>query len=267
MSSATYMSSNNVLLTDFMQPLNLVFKHRLAKVVITITEYQNEFGGIVPTVTTPKFRAYTNIVRDNDGSTLLPNQELTAITPLFTREDIQGKHKFEVLIAPNQYNKQFTCVVNGVELTSSLPSNLEGGKSHLFNLTVGKEMLIFNRPQVTEYVGGWDQEIGLDYGPKVGEYLYSDGTWGALDKTKNPVGIIFSTQTDQHDRQDGYHLGYAISMAYAKEGDNSLFQYKTSKTWDPNSSYDNKVFGYKITLKQGQVYGFSLVMGSGTIFL
>lgn len=251
--SATYMSSNNVHLTDFMQPLNLVFKHRLVKVEITITEYQNEFEGVVPTVTNPKFKAYTNIQRASDGSTLLPNQELTSITPLFTREDTQGKHKFEVLIAPTEYEKQFTCIVNGVELTATLPSNLEEGNSYRFNLKVGREMLFLNTPQVSDFIGSWTEEVGLDYGPKVGEYLYSDGTWGPLDNSKTPVGIIFSNQTDPVDKKAGYRMGYAISMAYAKEGENSLFQFKTSNTRDAfNKNWGNYVFSVKIARRQGR---------------
>ena len=253
MRSADYMSSDNVQLTDFRQPLNLVLSHRLAKVEITITEYQNEFGGNIPTVVNPEFKAYTHIERATDGATLLPNQELTTITPLFTREDVEGKHKFEVLIAPNEYSKQFTCEVNGVVLTSSLPSNLEGGKSYRFNLEVGKELLIFNKPQVSDFIGSWTEEVGLDYGPKVGEYLYSDGTWGPLAETKTPVGIIFSNKTDKYDKKAGYHLGYAISMAYAKEGDNSLFQYKTSNTEDLNKTWSKFTFKFKITLKQGRI--------------
>lgn len=253
MRSADYMSSDNVQLTDFRQPLNLVLSHRLAKVEITITEYQNEFGGTIPTVTNPKFNAYNRIERATDGAILLPNQTLTAFTPLFTREDIQGKHKFEVLIAPSEYDKQFTCVVNGVELTSSLPSNLEEGKSYRFNLKVGNKLLILNKPQVTDFIGSWTDEVGLDYGPKVGEYLYSDGTWGPLDNSKIPVGIIFSNQTDRVDKKAGYQMGYAISMAYAKEGDKSLFQYKTSNTSDHlNQTWDNHVFGFKITLRLGR---------------
>ena len=245
---ADYMSSDNVELADNKQPLDLVFKHRLAKVEITITQYKSEFGGNIPTVVTPNFSAYTRLVRQSDGSTMLPNQSHNIITPLFTKDNSQSKHKFEVLIAPGDYEKKFTCVVNSKVLSSTLPSNLEEGKTYRFNLTVGNDIIQLSTPRVNDFGKGWSDEVAIDFGQlKVGDYLYSDGTWGELDKGRMPIGLVFSTTTSEIDKAAGYRKGYAISMSFAKIGDNVDFAYKTSNEVDAaiidylNSSWEDKV--------------------------
>lgn len=255
--SADYMSSDNVQLTDFRQPLNLAFKHRLTKVEITITEYKNEFDEDIPTVASPKFSAYTNVERESDGSTALSAQNLTDITPLFTEDNSQGKHKFEVLIAPGEYEKKFTCVVEGKELSSTLPLNLEEGKTYRFNLKVGKEVLKLNAPQVTDFVESWNGEVAIDYiPPKVGDYLYSDGKWGAMDINKYPIGVIFSTQTSDIDKVAGYRNGYAISMAFTH---NESFRYENNHILtDADISYKWLSWTEKAANKDGRTETLAL---------
>lgn len=250
---ANFMSTNNVQLTNYNESLNLVFRHRLAKVEITITEYKNEFSGNLPTVTNPIFRARTNVSRGSSGSTTVSNQTLNSVTPLFTKDNSRGKHKFEVIIAPSNYEKQFICEVNGIKLTANLPANLEEGKSYNFNLKVGKEMLILNTPEISEFIGGWNNEVGINYEPpKVGDYLYSDGKWGALDKSKTPVGVIFSNNTSDIDKAAGYRNGYAISMAFVKGGNGGRFKYKTSDTPDLTLHY---IRGYRFQYKKVEMDG------------
>lgn len=54
--------------------------------------------------------------------------------------------------------------------------------------------------------------------PKVGYILYADGSWSRrLDKTRTPIGIIFSTTTSQADQERGWKLGYAIALRDAAQ--------------------------------------------------
>uniref|UniRef100_A0AB33JUV4 Lipoprotein n=1 Tax=Prevotella sp. GTC17262 TaxID=3236797 RepID=A0AB33JUV4_9BACT len=50
--------------------------------------------------------------------------------------------------------------------------------------------------------------------PKVGDYLYSDGSWGPLVHyaDKVPVALIFSNYTSPTDRANGFTHGYAIAL-------------------------------------------------------
>jgi len=49
---------------------------------------------------------------------------------------------------------------------------------------------------------------------KVGDLLFSDGTWGTLDRfpAKTPVAIVFSTAVSATDYAAGYTHGYAIAL-------------------------------------------------------
>ncbi|MGP1476766.1 MAG: hypothetical protein ACTTJK_04810 [Phocaeicola sp.] len=50
--------------------------------------------------------------------------------------------------------------------------------------------------------------------PKVGDYLYNDGTWGPLEiyTDKFPVALVFSNYTSEKDRQNGFKHGYAMAL-------------------------------------------------------
>lgn len=50
--------------------------------------------------------------------------------------------------------------------------------------------------------------------PNIGDYLYSDGTWGPLAYYTNkfPVALIFSNYTSPADRAKGFKHGYAVGL-------------------------------------------------------
>lgn len=49
--------------------------------------------------------------------------------------------------------------------------------------------------------------------PQIGYILYSDGSWSRRRQNgKTPVGIIFSTETSEADKESGYTHGYAIAL-------------------------------------------------------
>ena len=50
--------------------------------------------------------------------------------------------------------------------------------------------------------------------PNLGDYYYSDGSWGPLDyyTDKYPIGVIISNYTDPGDRAEGYIHGYAMAL-------------------------------------------------------
>lgn len=50
--------------------------------------------------------------------------------------------------------------------------------------------------------------------PNIGDYLYSDGTWGPLVyyANKYPVALVFSNYTSPTDRKKGYTHGYAVGL-------------------------------------------------------
>jgi hypothetical protein len=52
--------------------------------------------------------------------------------------------------------------------------------------------------------------------PQIGDIYYSDGTWSStLEKTKKPVGIVFSTTTSTTDYNNGFTHGYVMALKNA----------------------------------------------------
>ncbi len=52
--------------------------------------------------------------------------------------------------------------------------------------------------------------------PNIGDYLYSDGSWGPLRTPKAesyPIAVIFSNEPSETDKKAGYFHGYAVALA------------------------------------------------------
>ncbi len=50
---------------------------------------------------------------------------------------------------------------------------------------------------------------------QVGQYLFSDGTWGDLQEGKTPIAVIFSNATTEADAAKGWTHGYAMALQKA----------------------------------------------------
>jgi len=62
-----------------------------------------------------------------------------------------------------------------------------------------------------------DQTTNVN-GTRIGDYVFSDGTWGPLEnisKDRYPIAVIFSTKPSATDIAAGYRHGYAIALASA----------------------------------------------------
>lgn len=108
--------------------------------------------------------------------------------------------------------------------------------------------------------------------PKVGDYFYSDGTWGeggsAPAEGKTVIGIVFQTNPDRiysGDKSDGYTHGYVVSTHIAHYADNDETKYSLDEGIDclnnckvGSSWYAN----LKGSWETSQVYG-TYAQGSG----
>lgn len=79
---------------------------------------------------------------------------------------------------------------------------------------------------------------------QVGQYLFSDGTWGDLQEGKVPIAVIFSNATTEADAAQGWTHGYALALHRARNLDTGGF----SISWGPNDTdceyLDNWDSGY-----------------------
>jgi hypothetical protein len=66
----------------------------------------------------------------------------------------------------------------------------------------------------------------------VGQYLFSDGTWGSYDPDKTVIGIVFSNTTSSTDRSHGWTHGYAMALQNAGSA-TSTYQWYSSNSGNP----------------------------------
>jgi hypothetical protein len=71
--------------------------------------------------------------------------------------------------------------------------------------------------------------------PVIGQYLYSDGTWGSYDADKTVIGIVFSNTTSSTDRSHGWTHGYAMALQNA--GSSTNYQWYSSNSGNPTRTY------------------------------
>ena len=137
--------------------LNLYFGHRLAKVTVNITDWNDEFGGTAQTVSEPKIyskgTALTATYGDS-GATITAADGETGITPL-----VSGA-SYTAIVAPAKYeatDKFMTFTVDGQEMTVlATPSRLneeglQAGLHYLFDLKVGKDCVAIQSVEVTDW--------------------------------------------------------------------------------------------------------------------
>ena len=74
----------------------------------------------------------------------------------------------------------------------------------------------------------------------IGDYYYSDGTWGSIaehtNSTASPIGIIFSNSTSNIDKEHNWIHGYAMALQNAGSG-TATYQWYTSNSGNPTGTY------------------------------
>ncbi len=134
------------------------FRHRLAKVTVNITKWNNEFVG-TEQITVPKiYTKGTNVTAtyENGSATITATGEDTGIDPYV------DSTSYTAIVAPAAYDasdKFMTFKVGEQEMTvlataSQLTEGLKPGNHYTFDLAVGKDVV-----EITEVkVNGWNEE-------------------------------------------------------------------------------------------------------------
>ncbi|MCH4241414.1 MAG: fimbrillin family protein [Prevotella sp.] len=92
--------------------------------------------------------------------------------------------------------------------------------------------------------GTWDAGNTYTYNlskpVNIGDYYYSDGTWGTIMEHNNstavPIGVIFSNSTSNIDKGHGWTHGYAMALQNAGSA-TSTYQWYTSESGNPTGTY------------------------------
>lgn len=141
-----------------------------------------------------------------------------------------GTEVGEACIPPQSFDTdQFIKIVlhsanyNGTTLYVPLHNQeMHSGYKYTFQVTVNSHMALASIA-VTPW--GVESEAAAQMTnantAKVGDYLFSDGTWGALGESSSwtsshyPIAVIFSNNPTATDRAAGYTHGYAVAIASA----------------------------------------------------
>ena len=132
--------------------LSLALVHRLCKVAVTISGYEDYSG--TPAVESEVFYSYLTVNYNNDAWT--GTGELTSITPFKTESSADGHHTYQAIVAPaSSYSPFMTLKVNGKDRTVNCNQALVSGNAYTFNLTVR------NPDAATRSAGISDYELEL----------------------------------------------------------------------------------------------------------
>lgn len=141
-----------------------------------------------------------------------------------------GTEVGEACIPPQSFDTdQFIKIVlhsanyNGTTLYVPLHNQeMHSGYKYTFQVTVNSHLAVAS-VAVTPW--GVESEAAAQMTnantAKVGDYLFSDGTWGALGESSSwtsshyPIAVIFSNNPTATDRAAGYTHGYAVAIASA----------------------------------------------------
>ncbi|HJA82562.1 MAG TPA: fimbrillin family protein [Candidatus Bacteroides intestinavium] len=132
--------------------LSLALVHRLCKVAVTISGYEDYSG--TPAVESEVFNSYLTVNYNNDAWT--GTGELTSVTPFKTESSADGHHTYQAIVAPaSSYSPFMTLKVNGKDRTVNCNQALVSGNAYTFNLTVR------NPDAATRSAGISDYELEL----------------------------------------------------------------------------------------------------------
>jgi len=128
--------------------------------------------------------------------------------------------KATVYIAvPNRQNLYGTLTISMKGASTGIPKIYT--LTNAISLSNGRMLMSTVHPQA---ITG----LSLSAAANVGDYLFSDGTWGSLENciSTQPVAVIFSKTTSTIDQGHGWTHGYAMALK------NAL----TSCTWGPSGN-------------------------------
>ena len=232
----------------------LTFKHRTAKVVVTLKAGDGVSAGDVADATV-KFLNLTGV--ENSGTEIIPKKEIasgiTTHTALVIPQQMQSQKFIRVTAGGNDYF---------YTPTGENDANLTGGQQYTYTITVNKNGLAVaasgaiawtTAGSVTEVTS---QTLASGYSAsdlKIGDYYYSDGTWsdgGYRKYTDGSTAMLHVmpvlTAADGSERTV---LGIVMKVGRDNKGDwadDGIYKDKSG------NNYMSSIRGYVLALKNGK---------------
>ena len=240
-----YLEANDATVT-FADP-KLTFKHRTAKVVVTLKAGDGVSAGDVSGATV-KFLNQTGV--ENGGTEVTPKSDNNTYAALLTPQRMQNQKFIEVTAGGNTY--YYTPTGSEAELT--------GGKQYPYEITVSKNGLTVaaNRATAWTAAGSATDVTGKTPVPgysasdlKIGDYYYSDGTWsdGGYRKYADNSTAMLPVMPVLTGANGSERTVLGIVM---KVGRDNSDDWKDTDTYkDKTNNTMSTIHGYVLALKDG----------------
>lgn len=199
-------------------------------------------------VTTPTYYMYENLAGTNSSSSSAALRTSTYAPTNATYLLVYAK--------TSNWHSTYRIYLGGTGSTDYTNYSIQRNCNYTYTITInGSGGSGVVDPRVT---------YALDVAAAIGNYYYSDGTWGtsASPTGKTVIGIIFSTTTSSKDQTKGWTNGYALALknattasAWGTSGtDTSLANIQNSTSWTVLS---NDKDGYTETQTIKSTYSLS----------
>lgn len=252
--------------------VNFRFTHRMAKLVFHIAREQEnpneDFTALNAVLDGVKLKG------EFDVSTGVVTASEEPATEFQLTHTGTGENRSVTLIVVPQEQPTSTLTItigrNVYKANIPFTEALVAGKSYLFNITVKNTSLIVDNSEIADWGAGNGEGKDIDAGVslpdavKIGDYFYADGTWGSiLDEHKTCIGLVFSTETSQKDKDRNWRNGYVIALKdienYYWSSATYAFSDESGLTNIPNfnSAYQN-LDGYSETTTIWEKEGITL---------
>lgn len=244
--AADYMTAPSTTVPYGENTLNLTLAHRLCRLTFVVTEYGNEFNGVVPTLEDVKIKSQNRTVNLTYEGDQVKVGDTTGnpvwVSPL-PSTNASNQPTYTTIVTPctltSGTTELMSLTVNGISLPVKYKGDLTklaSGSAYTFHLQVGKDYVTVTGSDVTGWTGtetdvtSYDVFTASDL--KVGDYyysdgatsdgglrkLYSDGTYQMeegimpdfLNNSRTVLGIVFyvgDIKGDNYDLLDGKFSG------------------------------------------------------------
>lgn len=198
--AADYMTAPSTTVPYGENTLNLTLAHRLCRLTFVVTEYGNEFNGVVPTLEDVKIKSQNRTVNLTYEGDQVKVGDTTGnpvwVSPL-PSTNASDQPTYTAIVTPctltSGTTELMSLTVNGISLPVKYKGDLTklaSGSAYTFHLKVGKDYVTVTGSDVTGWTGTetpvTSKEVKYFTAAdlKVGDYYYSDGTWsdGGLRK-------------------------------------------------------------------------------------
>ncbi len=174
----------------------------------TLTDITNDAITVAPSSWT-RAQAAVAISDVTPGQTVKITSTATDATPITFTSPTKTTWNKGVDVSPNLL-ATYICYITTGENSQTVKMEGTTGRTFSFTANPGNIYIVSGNLLFS----GADDPQGNQSATVIGDFLFSDGTWGSLSQnsSKTPIAIIFMNTVSTTDKTSGYTHGYAMAL-------------------------------------------------------